>query len=72
MVKWNFNPLTNEQEQQKEQIAKDLGINPVLAQLLVQRGVATPEEARHFFHPRLSDLHDPFLMKDMDQVLPEI
>ena len=72
MVKWNFNPLTNEQEQQKEQIAKDLGINPVLAQLLVQRGVATPEEARHFFHPRLSDLHDPFLMKDMDKAVDRL
>ena len=72
MVKWNFNPLTNEQEQQKEQIAKDLGINPVLAQLLVQRGVATPEEERHFFHPRLSDLHDPFLMKDMDKAVDRL
>ena len=72
MVKWNFNPLTNEQEQQKEQIAKDLGINPVLAQLLVQRGVATPEEARHFFHPRLSDLHDPFLLKDMDKAVDRL
>ena len=72
MVKWNFNPLTNEQEQQKEQIATDLGINPVLAQLLVQRGVATPEEARHFFHPRLSDLHDPFLMKDMDKAVDRL
>lgn len=43
-----------------------------LATLLVQRGVRTPEEAKDFYHPRLSHLHDPFLMKDMDRAVERI
>ncbi len=48
------------------QLSAELGIDPVLAFLLVTRGVHTFEEARSFFRPSLSALHDPFLMKDMD------
>ena len=48
------------------QLSVELGIDPVLASLLVTRGVHTFEEARSFFRPSLSALHDPFLMKDMD------
>lgn len=48
------------------QLSAELGIDPVLASLLVTRGVHTFEEARAFFRPSLSALHDPFLMKDMD------
>ena len=48
------------------QLSAELGIYPVLASLLVTRGVHTFEEARSFFRPSLSALHDPFLMKDMD------
>ena len=47
-------------------LAAELGIDRVLAELLVQRGVETFEQARGFFRPSLEDLHDPFLMKDMD------
>ena len=47
-------------------LAAELGIDRVLAELLVQRGIETFEQARSFFRPSLSDLHDPFLMKDMD------
>ncbi len=48
-------------------LATDLGIDPVLASLLVQRGIRTFEEARVFFNPDLGDLHDPFLMKDLER-----
>ena len=48
------------------QLSAELGIDPVLASLLVTRGVHTFEEARSFFRPSLSALHVPFLMKDMD------
>lgn len=48
------------------QLSAELGIDPVLASLLVTRGVHTFEEARSFFRPSLSALYDPFLMKDMD------
>lgn len=47
-------------------LATEVGIDKVLADLLVKRGVNSFEEARAFFRPSLKDLHDPFLMKDMD------
>ncbi len=47
-------------------LATEVGIDRVLAELLVKRGVETFEQTRSFFRPQLSDLHDPFLMKDMD------
>ncbi|MCQ2148270.1 MAG: single-stranded-DNA-specific exonuclease RecJ [Bacteroidales bacterium] len=47
-------------------LSTELGIDRVLAELLVKRGVQTFEQARSFFRPSLSNLHDPFLMKDMD------
>ena len=50
-------------------LSSELGIDRVLATLLVQRGVTTFEEAREFFRPSLSGLHDPFLMKDMDKAV---
>lgn len=43
-----------------------LGIHPVLCRLLVQRGVETFEQAKAFFRPSLDDLHDPFLLQDME------
>ena len=49
-----------------DKLSAEVGIDRVLADLLVKRGVETFEQARSFFRPSLSDLHDPFLMKDMD------
>lgn len=49
-----------------KKLAKDLNIDDVLANLLVQRNITTFDQARNFFRPELSHLHDPFLMKDMD------
>ena len=51
------------------QLSKDLNINKILANLLAQRGVNSYEEAKKFFRPVLNDLHDPFLMKDMDKAI---
>lgn len=53
-------------------LAKELGIDPHLSNLLVQRGVKTFEEARTFFRPTLECLHDPFLMQDMDKAILRI
>ena len=53
-------------------LAAELGIDSVLADLLVKRGVETFEQARSFFRPSLEDLHDPFLMKDMDIAVQRI
>ena len=53
-------------------LATEVGIDRVLAELLVKRGVETFEQARAFFRPSLSDLHDPFLMKDMDRAVERL
>ena len=53
-------------------LAAALRISPVLANLLVQRGIDTVEKADKFFKPSLADLHDPFLMKDMDRAVERV
>ena len=53
-------------------LSKELNISSVLSNLLVQRGIKTFEEAKAFFRPDLSQLHDPFLMKDMDKAIARI
>jgi single-stranded-DNA-specific exonuclease len=53
-------------------LASELGIDKVLANLLVQRGVNTFAEAKNFFRPSLDNLHDPFLMKDMDKAISRL
>lgn len=64
--KWNYQPITHEQAERSRALAQELGISPILSQLLIQRGVVTAPDARKFFRPQLPDLHDPFLMRDMD------
>ena len=49
-----------------QKLARTLGISPILGGLLVQRGITKAQDAKKFFRPQLPDLHDPFLMKDMD------
>lgn len=55
-----------------ERLAKDLGVDKIIATLLVERGITTFEEARIFFRPSLDQLHDPFIMKDMDRAVVRI
>ena len=55
-----------------DQLAAELGVDRVLASLLVQRGVTTFAQARSFFRPSLDNLHDPFLMKDMDRAVARL
>ncbi len=55
-----------------KELSQCLGIGVSLANLLVQRGITTFEGAKTFFRPSLSDLHDPFLMKDMDKAVARI
>ena len=54
------------------ELSKQLNINPVLAQLLAQRGIRTFDEAKDFFRPDLDKLHDPFLMNDMRQAVDRL
>lgn len=68
--RWVLKPQGNEKDVQN--LAKELNIEPVLANLLVQRGIKTFEQSKAFFRPSLNDLYDPFLMKDMDIAIERI
>lgn len=70
--KWKIKSLTPTEKAISDNLANELSVNPVLAELLVQRGINTFEEARKFFRPDLKDLHDPFLMKDMDKAVERL
>jgi single-stranded-DNA-specific exonuclease len=69
-TKWILNQSVD--KQQVAEIVKVLNIDENLATLLVQRGITNYEEAKTFFRPSLSQLHDPFLMKDMDKAVERI
>ncbi len=64
--KWNYLPLTSEQQKLEAALARKYAGVPPVSELLVGRGVRSVEEAEKFFNPSLSDLHDPFLMPQMD------
>ncbi len=71
---WTFKklPESTEDHQAIQLLKEQLNIHPALALMLWQRGVHDFEEARTFFRPRLEDLHDPFLMKDMDKAVARL
>ena len=59
-------------EDKVNSLQQDLKVHPVVCKLLVQRGIYTYEAARKFFRPVLTDLYDPFLMKDMQKAIDRI
>lgn len=67
--KWNYLPLTQEEQKIETVLAQRYASCPPVSQLLVQRGITSVEEAERFFNPRLKNLHDPFLMPDMDKAV---
>lgn len=70
--KWNFLTLTHDQKKKKNELTHKLNVDPVLIELLIQRGMTTKEEIEKFLHPSLDDLHDPFLMPDMETAVKRI
>ncbi len=64
--KWNYKLPSPEHLQAANDLAEKIGMSPVLASLLIQRGIRTESAAKRFFRPMLSELIDPFLMNDMD------
>ncbi len=68
--RWNI--LKEADSNSIDKITKELGIDRVLANILVQRGIEDFEAARTFFRPDISNLHDPFLMKDMEKAIDRI
>ncbi len=69
-MRWTIKPKPDNEI--VAQLARELGIGKPITSLLVQRGITTFEEAKKFFRPSLDDLHDPFLMKDMDLAIARI
>ncbi len=69
-MRWKLKPETNPQITSK--LAHELGVDNTLAKLLVNRGIETFDEAKAFFRPSLTDLHNPYLMKDMDKAVERI
>lgn len=70
MIRWNFLPKPD--ENQVFAVANELQVPKTIAALLIQRGVTNHNEVRLFFKPTWSDLHNPFLMKDMDLAVARI
>ena len=70
--KWNYQPPTDGECAEAEQLSEEIGISPVLCRLLRKRGVRTAADAKKFFRPSLLDLHDPFLMDGMDAAVKRI
>ena len=70
--KWIYTTLSEQQCEIQNKLADELSISPVLSQLLVQREIFTYDDARNFFRPDLANLHDPFLMADMDKAVERL
>ena len=69
---WNYQPLTRQEQEKAEALLPVCGNVAPIPELLMRRGVSTPEDAVGFFSPSLDDLHDPFLMPDMDKAVERL
>lgn len=70
--KWNYTPPADTQGNAAKDLGEKLGISPILASLLIRRGITTESAAKRFFRPQLADLINPFLMKDMDAAVDRL
>ncbi|MBR6017700.1 MAG: single-stranded-DNA-specific exonuclease RecJ [Paludibacteraceae bacterium] len=66
---WKIRQLSDEEQAIQAMLAKELKISDLSARMLVDRGLTTPEAARRFVRPTIDELHDPFLMRDMEQAV---
>ena len=67
---WQVKPEADEQV--VEDLCAAINVNKIIGNILVQRDIDTFDKAKEFFRPQLSDLHDPFLMKDMDKAVERL
>ena len=70
--KWNYTPPADTHVKAAKDLGEKLGISPILASLLIRRGITTESAAKRFFRPQLADLINPFLMKDMDAAVDRL
>ena len=68
-MRWQYCPMGAEKEKLH---LRELGISPLAARILQNRGISSPEEAKRFLYPTLSDLPDPFTMKGMEKAVRRI
>ena len=69
---WCYNPPSDVELQLAREMAEELRISPVVARVLISRGIDNVQEARRFFRPQLTDLHDPFLFQDMHKAVDRL
>ncbi|MCL6266510.1 single-stranded-DNA-specific exonuclease RecJ [Flagellimonas myxillae] len=69
-MRWTLKPTPDPET--IERLSNDLKVEPLVAHLLAQRGITTYNEAKAFFRPELSHIHNPFLMKDMEKAVERI
>ena len=69
-MRWTIKPKPNSEK--VNHLAQALNVETFVASLLIQRGIETFDQAKQFFRPSLQDLHNPYLMKDMDKAVARI
>jgi len=69
-MRWTLK--TKPEKEKINQLASELSIEKPLAEILLQRGISTFDDAKKYFRPSLEDIQDPFLMKDMDKAVNRI
>jgi single-stranded-DNA-specific exonuclease len=69
-MRWTLKPIP--EKEKITQLAKELSVDALVAQLLIQRGIETFDDAKKFFRPSITDLHNPYLMKDMEVAVERI
>lgn len=69
---WNYEAPSPDEAALAAALAARAGIHPTLGKLLLDRGITADADVRHFFRPQLTDLHDPFLINDMDKAVARL
>ena len=69
-MRWTLK--TQPEKEKVDKLAKELQVDAVIASVLYQRNIETFEDAKNYFRPSLDEIHDPFLMKDMDVAVARI
>ena len=69
-MRWTLKPKPDPTKLQK--LAQELQVDPAISALLLQRNIDTYDKAKSFFRPSLDELHDPYLMKDMDKAVARV
>lgn len=69
---WDISTLTKEEKELANELRSRHKLLPVVADILIQRGIDSPQHLRNYLEPKLSDLHDPFLMNDMHKAIKRI